>query len=474
MKEEYLSALEYIYSFIDYERKSRFPYSATVFNLDRVYDFLNELGNPHESFKAVHIAGTKGKGSTAAMTESILRNAGYKTGLFTSPHLHTFRERIRVDGDLIGQLEFADLVESVKPAARAIPGLTTFELITGLAFKFFADQGVDVAVLEVGLGGRLDATNVVHPVVSAISSLSYDHTELLGHTISLIAWEKAGIVKQGVPLVTAPQKREAMEVIADVCETQNARLIKVGRDWQYRPIRTEDLKYQYFEVWPGKNRRAGEEYRIQLLGRHQVINATVAYAVIQELRKHGLVIDENAIATGFETAQWPARFEILSRKPFVVLDSAHNKDSAQKLLVAIQELLPHDRMHLVFGASRDKNIDGMLRTLMPLADKVWATQSRHPRAADAEAVAEQARSILPGKTVMVTEGVWGAMEAAMQEADEADLLCVTGSIFVAAAAREYWAATHPEAASRLLWVDQAEWEALQEYRQTTRENASLR
>ncbi len=473
MRKEYLSALEYIYSFIDYERKSRFPYSATVFNLDRVYAFLQELGNPQETFKAVHIAGTKGKGSTAAMTESMLRHAGYKTGLFTSPHLHTFRERIRVDGELIGQLEFADLVDSIKPAAKAVPGITTFEVITGLAFKFFADQGVDVAVLEVGLGGRLDATNVIHPMVSAISSLSYDHTELLGHTISLIAWEKAGIIKQGVPVVSAPQKREAMEVIADVCETQQARLIKVGRDWQYRPIRTEDLKLQYFEIWPGRQKRDARTYRIRLLGRHQVINATVAYAVIQELIRQGLEIPESAIATGMEQAQWPARFEILNRKPFVVLDSAHNKDSAQKLLIAIQDLLPHDKMHLIFGASRDKNIDGMLRTLVPLSDKVWATRSKHPRAADPETVAAQVHEIFPDKNVEVEGDVWNAMGKALSAAGEEDLICVTGSIFVAAAAREFWAATHPEDAEKLLWVKEAEWEALQEYRHSIGVKASV-
>ncbi len=464
METSYLSALEYIYSFIDYERKSRFPYSATVFNLDRVREFLHVMGDPQDSFHAVHIAGTKGKGSVAAITESVLRHAGYRTGLFTSPHLHTFRERIRVDGELIGQTEFAELVEKVKPAIEAVPDVTTFEIITGLAFRHFADRNVDVAVLEVGLGGRLDATNVVHPTVTALASLSYDHTELLGHTISLIAWEKAGIIKPGVPLITAPQHREAMEVVADVCESQKANLIQVGRDWLYGQIEA-DLSGQTFDVWPAAHPVDRNRFRIRLLGRHQMVNATVAYAVVRELSERGVPVPEEAMKTGMEEARWPGRFEILGQKPFVVVDSAHNADSAHKLQAAIEDLVPHRRTFLIFGASRDKDIQGMLETLVPGAAKVWATRSHHPRAASTEEVASKVKALFPDKDVVEANEVWDAMSEALEEARPDDLICVTGSIFVVAAAREFWYHRFPESGKSLLWVSEAEWEALQQYRE---------
>ena len=464
MEPTYLSALEYIYSFIDYERKSRFPYSATVFNLDRVREFLHVMGDPQDSFHAVHIAGTKGKGSIAAITESVLRHGGYRTGLFTSPHLHTFRERIRVNGELIGRLEFADLVEEVKPAVEAVPDVTTFEIITGLAFRHFADQNVDVAVLEVGLGGRLDATNVVHPVVTALASLSYDHTELLGHTISLIAWEKAGIIKPGVPLITGPQHREAMEVVADVCESQGANMIQVGRDWLYSQVNA-GLDGQTFEVWPAERPADRDRLQIRLLGRHQVVNAAVAYVVVHELGKRGIPVPESAIHQGMETALWPGRFEILGQQPFVVVDSAHNADSAQKLQSAIEDLLPHQRMFLIFGASRDKDIHGMLETLVPGAAKVWATHSHHPRAASPEEVASKVEELFPGREVTVVGEVWDAMSEALDEANPDDLICVTGSIFVVAAAREFWAHRFPASVGNLLWVSEAEWDILQKYRE---------
>jgi dihydrofolate synthase/folylpolyglutamate synthase len=430
-----------------------------------VREFLHVMGDPQDSFHAVHIAGTKGKGSIAAITESVLRHAGYKTGLFTSPHLHTFRERIRVDGDLIGQAEFAELVEKVRPAIEAVPGVTTFEIITGLAFRHFADRNVDVAVLEVGLGGRLDATNVVHPTVTALASLSYDHTELLGHTISLIAWEKAGIIKPGVPLITAPQHREAMEVVADVCESQRANLIQVGRDWLYEQI-DADLSGQTFEVWPAETPGNRERFRIRLLGRHQVINATVAYALIRELSERGVPVPEDAIKAGMEDARWPGRFEILGKRPFVVVDSAHNADSAHKLQAAVEDLLPHRRMFLIFGASRDKDISGMLETLVPGATKVWATRSHHPRAASPEDVASRLRNLFPGREVAEVDEVWDAMAEALEEAGPEDLICVTGSIFVVAAAREFWYHRFPESRESLMWVSEAEWEALQRYRES--------
>ncbi len=237
----YQDALDYIFSYVNYEKKARYPYDAATFDLSRMEQVLDLLGRPHEKFRSVHIAGTKGKGSTSAMVESMLRAAGYHTGLFTSPHLHSFRERIRLGTDLMSKTELVDLLERCKPALEATPGITAFEVMTAMAFQYFAEHGVDWAVVEVGLGGRLDATNVVHPAVCAITSLSYDHVELLGHTLSLIAFEKAGIIKQGVPVVSAPQEEEAMAVIRRVVKDTGAaerRGAGLGlREGRLRPVR---------------------------------------------------------------------------------------------------------------------------------------------------------------------------------------------------------------------------------------------
>ncbi len=229
----YQDALDTIFSYVNYEKHARYPYEAVTFNLSRMHELLGRLGDPQERLHCVHVAGTKGKGSTSAMVESVLRATGFRTGLYTSPHLHTFRERIRVGGALMQKHELVDLLQASRRAVEATPGVTAFEIMTALAFVHFARQEVEWAVLEVGLGGRLDATNVVHPAVCAITSLSYDHVELLGHSLSLIAWEKAGIIKAGVPVISAPQEPEAMDVIRRVCTDTGARawssLARIGQ-----------------------------------------------------------------------------------------------------------------------------------------------------------------------------------------------------------------------------------------------------
>ncbi|HIC88310.1 MAG TPA: bifunctional folylpolyglutamate synthase/dihydrofolate synthase, partial [Anaerolineae bacterium] len=405
---DYQGSLDYIYSFVSHEKKIRYPFSAATYNLGRMRTLLARLGNPQNRFYSVHIAGTKGKGSTSAMTESILRHAGFRTGLYTSPHLHTFRERIRINGELISRPGLVALVEQVRPAIEVTPGVTTFELITALAFTHFANEGVEWAVLEVGLGGRLDATNVVHPRICAITSLSYDHTEILGHTLSLIAWEKAGIMKPGVPVVVAPQQPEAMSVIEDVAGDSGADLIVLDQNWTYRRG-VSGYWGQELDIYCRKHSPALDQpseratfrseetehcslcqlgLRIPFLGQHQLVNATTAVAVIQQLRQMGVKISDEALRIGLANARWPGRLEILNRQraigPTLVVDSAHNADSAEKLRLALQELFHPDqskRLGLVFGASWDKDIEGMLRVLLPLADYVVASRSRHPRAA---------------------------------------------------------------------------------------------
>lgn len=431
----YKDALDYIYSFTDYEKKSSYRYAPETFDLARVEKLLVSLNNPHQRFKSIHIAGTKGKGSVAAMSESILRAAGYRTGLYTSPHLHTFRERIQVNGRLIPQETVASLTEQLQPLVSQVEGLTTFEIITALGFLYFVERRVEFAVLEVGMGGRLDATNVVNSLVDIITSLSYDHTHILGETLPLIAREKAGIIKSKALVVSAPQVPEAMAVIEEVCREKDAELTVIGRDWTWE-VGEADLEGQWFRVTTNELRVTSYELWIPLLGRHQLINATVVVAAIEKLRQRGINISEASVREGLRQVRWPGRLEILGRRPLVVADCAHNADSAGKLKAALEELFTYRHLILIFGASTDKDIEGMMRELFPLAHQVIVTQARHARATDSCVLQQKALTLR--WEVMVSDSVDGALSLALETAGPQDLICVTGSIFVVAEAREAW------------------------------------
>lgn len=431
----YEDALDYIYSFTDYEKKSSYRYAPETFDLARVEKLLVSLNNPHQRFKSIHIAGTKGKGSVAAMSESILRAAGYRTGLYTSPHLHTFRERIQVNGRLIPQETVASLTEQLQPLVSQVEGLTTFEIITALGFLYFVERGVEFAVLEVGMGGRLDATNVVNSLVDIITSLSYDHTHILGETLPLIAREKAGIIKSKALVVSAPQVPEAMAVIEEVCREKDAELTVIGRDWTWE-VGEANLEGQWFRVTTNELRVTSYELWIPLLGRHQLINATVVVAAIEKLRQRGINISEASVREGLRQVRWPGRLEILGRRPLVVADCAHNADSAGKLKAALEELFTYGHLILIFGASTDKDIEGMMGELFPLAHQVIVTQARHARATDSCVLHQKALTLR--REVMVSDSVDGALSLALETAGPQDLICVTGSIFVVAEAREAW------------------------------------
>jgi len=431
----YKDALDYIYSFTDYEKKSSYRYAPEIFDLARVEKLLVSLNNPHQRFKSIHIAGTKGKGSVAAMSESILRAAGYRTGLYTSPHLHTFRERIQVNGRLIPQETVASLTEQLQPLVSQVEGLTTFEIITALGFLYFVERGVEFAVLEVGMGGRLDATNVVNSLVDIITSLSYDHTHILGETLPLIAREKAGIIKSKALVVSAPQVPEAMAVIEEVCREKDAELTVIGRDWTWE-VGEANLEGQWFRVTTNEFRVTSYELWIPLLGRHQLINATVVVAAIEKLRQRGINISEAGVREGLRQVRWPGRLEILGRRPLVVADCAHNADSAGKLKAALEELFTYRHLILIFGASTDKDIEGMMGELFPLAHQVIVTQARHARATDSCVLHQKALTLR--REVIVSDSVDGALSLALETAGPQDLICVTGSIFVVAEAREAW------------------------------------
>ena len=426
----YQDTLAYIYSYTNYERKGLPKYTLTNYDLARIETLLSRLGNPHLEFKSLLIAGTKGKGSTAAFSESMIRAAGYRTGLYISPHLHTFRERIQIGGELISESDVVRLIQTLKPRLEEIPGLTAFEVITATALYAFAEANVQVAVLEVGLGGRLDATNASDPVVAVITSISYDHTQLLGDTLSLIAREKAGIIRPGALVISAPQVPEAMTMIEEVCFGRHAELVVVGEEeYRWQPGRAT-LHGQSFEL-------RGERYRIPLLGRHQLANAVTALAATDGLEaRAGLSVPVAARRKGLQTTVWPGRLEILGHEPYVVVDSAHNGDSARKLREALQDFFPGHHVILVFGASADHPFDDALHELLQVADQTFVTRSRHPRAATPE-VLQQAIAALDCQSSIVSD-VPQALDIALDHAAPNDLICVTGSIFTVADAREAW------------------------------------
>lgn len=449
LDDAYQQSLDYLYSFVDYSLTHNLRFSPEKFDLARMHDLMARLGNPHQKYPVIHVAGTKGKGSTAAMTAAALQAAGYRVGFYTSPHLEDFNERIQVNGQPISRADLVMLVDQLRPHAAAIERITTFELTTALGFMYFAHAHVDVAVVEVGLGGRLDATNVVTPLVSVITSLSYDHMAVLGNTLAQIAAEKAGIIKPGRPIVLAPQKEEARLVVEQIASERSAPLTQVGKDLFFAPW-SHSLDGQTLLIWSPAEQSLVDEYiesdghsnwqpirlTIPLLGHHQIENAATAYTALQAANAAGLSISDAAIQQGLLQTHWPGRFEILRRDPPLVIDSAHNRDSALKLRLAVEDYFPGKPVVLLFGASEDKDIAGMFAELMPRVWQVIATQSVHPRAMPPEQLVALAHQF--GVRARVVLPLEAALEQALQTAGPDALVLGTGSIFVAAAIRSAW------------------------------------
>jgi dihydrofolate synthase/folylpolyglutamate synthase len=445
----YTATLDYLYSFIDNSVTRRQRYTPDGTELQRMHSLLERLGDPQNAYPTVHIAGTKGKGSVSAMVAAILQAAGYKVGLYTSPHLQRFTERIQINRAEISEEEVVALVSEIKSEAAQVEGLTTYDLITALGFLYFARREVDCAVVEVGLGGRLDPTNVLEPRVAVITSISYDHMYLLGNSLSDIAREKGGIIKTGIPIVLAPQQPEVELVVTKIAEEREAPLKKVGQDWLFSPGR-RGLDGQTFFVWSSDEQErmdayvesAGSEawappkYSIPLLGYHQIINAAVSYAAIQAYSGDGFPIGDEAIREGFEKVRWSGRFEVLNSRPAVVVDAAHNRDSALKLRIAMDDYFPGRPVTLIFGASRDKDLEGMLGELLPRVSKLIVTKADHPRAADPDLLTNLAHS--HGVRVEVIHPVAKALEIGLKSLDDEDVLLVTGSLFVVGEALAAW------------------------------------
>ncbi len=431
----YKEALDWLYSFIDYGVKRSYRYSPEVFDLTRVKTLLASLGDPQEQYPTIHIAGTKGKGSTAAMISSGLHAAGYTTGLYTSPHLIDFTERMQINGEQISESEFVELVERLKPKVEALPEISTYELTTALAFMYFAKHPVDCAVVEVGLGGRLDATNVIQPLVSVITSLSYDHTHLLGDSLSDIAAEKAGIIKNETPVVMAPQQYEADLVVRSIAEERKAPVVQINRDWHY--VATDrNFDGQAFQVWREGEDDTRVDLTIPLLGHHQAQNGAVAYVALQTVSGRGLPMNLEQIQQGLASTKWAGRFQVLAREPAIVLDSAHNRESALKLRIALDDYFPGRPVTMVFGASSDKDVRGMFLELAPRVFQVILTRAAHPRSEDPETLARLAQGF--GFAAEVVEPVAAAMQQATAAASKEHVILATGSLFVVGSALAAW------------------------------------
>jgi dihydrofolate synthase/folylpolyglutamate synthase len=437
------AAVAWLMGRINYERTAALPYQERQLKLDRMRQLLTRLGQPDAGMRIIHVAGTKGKGSTSVMIAAMLSAAGYRAGLFSSPHLERIEERFAVDGEPCTASELVALVDRLRPVVQVmddeavsesepVGGPTYFELTTAAALLHFVERQVDAAVLEVGLGGRLDATNVCLPVVSVITSISFDHTKQLGNSLAAIAREKAGIIKPGVPVVSGVLEPEAQSVIAEVAREHGCRLIQLGCDfgYSYHPPSTMDFAYRVLnEELEARN------VRLAMRGPHQGFNAAVALATISELRHQGWCLSAEAVRSGMSRAALPGRVELIAGEPTIVLDTAHNAASARALVESLAELPPPPRRTLVLSISRDKDLHAILRELVPHFDRFVVTQyQENPRAVPAHRLADTLAALFPSRapTLHLCPTPRSAWRYARQTAVPGELVCISGSFFLAA------------------------------------------
>lgn len=433
----YEACLEYLNAFADYEKTRDFRYPEDL-SLDRVKRLLKALGNPQNAFESIIIAGSKGKGSTAAILSSILRMENLRVGLYTSPHLLDLKERIGVNGLLINEVRFAQNVDRISHvldghAWRKDPP-TYFELLTAIAFCHFKELKVQVAVLEVGLGGLYDATNAAPAKVVGLSPISLEHTDKLGKTLAKIAVQKCGVIKGREVVVSAPQTREVGAVINDTVKEREAQLIEVGKDIRiFERQVTEDS--QRFDL----KGPLGNIYdvEIRLRGYHQIENAALAYGLAKALeRKTRWTVSESAVRQGLLDARWPGRLEKVSERLKIVLDGAHNTESMVRMLQGLKRHFKYSDLIVVFGSSGDKDVDGILKVLLPPSSCVILTRASHPRAMETRQIREKMESY--DREIFIEEDVRAAIEKAKFLADRDDLILVTGSLFLVADAKRYF------------------------------------
>jgi dihydrofolate synthase/folylpolyglutamate synthase len=419
--DEHLSALY---------RLRRFGIQLGLATISRL---MRGLGNPQDSYRCIHVAGTNGKGSIAAFLSSVLAHEGYKVGLYTSPHLIRFNERIQINGCPISDQDVAKAAEAVQQIYTQGEPPTFFECATAMAFYHFASTKVDWAVLETGMGGRYDATNVVHPEVCIISNISMEHTEYLGSTLAKIAAEKAGIIKSGAGVVTGTRQKKALQIIERVASEKGVPLLRMGKE-----IRIRKAGDGFFSYLGSKQRWA--RLKVGLLGDHQMTNAGIALGALELLMDKGLNVSEEAIHKGLGAVRWPGRLEVVSKDPFVLLDGAHNPSAVRTLTTFLKNGRAPRRIILVLGILKDKAWKPMLRELAGVADRMILTRPQYERAADPEVLAAFVRPIRQELRVICR--LPDAVSLALDEARRGDLVCITGSLYTVGEAKAYLETRH--------------------------------
>jgi dihydrofolate synthase/folylpolyglutamate synthase len=437
----YQKAIEYLFGRTDYEKQERLRYNVTTFNLDRMRNLLSLLGDPHTKLHTVHIGGTKGKGSTATMLAKMLEANGYKVGLYTSPHVVHLHERIMVNSEMINETQMRDLLNRIYAPVEKLSKTdppTFFEIMTALAFMHFVDMSVDIAIVETGMGGRLDSTNVIQPQVVGITSLSIDHAQQLGNTIDRIAEEKAGIFKQGVPAVTVQQEPAAMQVLKSRAIAVNAPLSVTGSDIDFSHRFETSREYgPHTRICLTTPTSKFEHLRVPLYGKHQAINCGLALAMLDKLKSLGYKIDNDKAAEGLHKVSLAGRMEMICNDPRIMIDAAHNAASIKALIQATGQNIPYDSMVVIFGCNNDKDIRGMLEALQYGADKVIFTRSNSPKAAAPEELAEMYTEIC-GKMCQTAASLGPALQLAKSAISKEDLICITGSFYLIGQAKMHF------------------------------------
>lgn len=424
----YQDTINYLYNLQKYGIK---------FGLENTNKLMSMMDNPHLKFKSIHIAGTNGKGSVSAMLASVLQEAGYKVGLYTSPHLVNFTERIRINGKEISENKVIELTDEIRNRLSAFDIAdcgdreftpTFFEFTTTMAFTYFAEKNIDIAVVETGMGGRLDSTNVIKPLISVITPIDYDHKEFLGNDISAIANEKAGIIKQGGIVVSSPQNDEALKIIWEVSLSKKARLYQVGKDClvNEKACSIDGCRFDYHGI-----KEDFKDIELPLAGRHQIQNAATALLALEKL---GLKINESAIRKGLGKTKWPGRLEIVSRKPMIILDGAHNPAAARRLKEFLIEFANEKKIILVLGILADKDVSGIVSELAPIAENIILTKPDYYRASEPDKI----RGLINGHQVTTINNIPDAIMHAKEIAMPDDIICITGSLFTVGEAKAFF------------------------------------
>ena len=400
------------------------------YGLERTYKLLELLDNPQDKLKIIHVAGTNGKGSTTAMITSMLKGCGYKVGMYTSPFLEEFEERIQINGENIPKEKLAQLITKIKYAVDKVieEGYnhpTEFEIITVLMFLYFATEEVDFAVVEVGLGGRLDSTNVITPILSVITSISFDHTNLLGNTLEEIAAEKAGIIKSCIPTVIYPQEEMAERVISSKCQELDSKLYKINKeDAKLINIIKEDKIYQQVKV------KLDDEYdvKLPLLGEHQILNLAVALKALEVIKDKAPKLNRESIVKSLATVRWNGRLEIMSNSPYVVIDGAHNIQGITQLDKNIKKYFEYKDMYLILGILADKDVEDMVKVITPKAKKVFTVTPNSMRAETAEELMNEVKKY--NESCEAYNDYKNAFEDALKLCKKDDLLLISGSLYM--------------------------------------------